>query len=99
MDDEQTTKLPNGTSYESNESNECEDIFNADATLPPSPTKDTSVTEFESIISNPNPLHEMPSSPENERFCKPIIFIRIEYIFRKISLDLIFHFNLFILVR
>lgn len=96
LDDEllndQTTKLPNGT--KSNGSNECEDSFNADATLPPSPTKDnTSLTEFESIISNSSSSHEMPSSPENERFYKTNIFIRTEFIFRKNLLDLIFHLN------
>ncbi|XP_055308645.1 tyrosine-protein phosphatase non-receptor type 61F-like isoform X1 [Sitodiplosis mosellana] len=59
---EQTTKLLNGTS--SNGSNECEDSFNPDATLPPSPTKmsTTSLTEF----NNSNSSLETPSSPEND---------------------------------
>lgn len=60
--EEPTTKLLNGTST-SNGNEECS--FDADATLPPSPTKTphTSLIEF---ISNSS--HEMPSSPENERF-------------------------------
>lgn len=71
-DDEQTTnectKLLNGTS--SNGTNEYDDSFNADATLPPSPTKtsNTSVTE---LIDS----HEVPSSPENDRLTITIIQI------------------------
>lgn len=61
---EQSTKLLNGTS--SNGSNECEDSFNPDATLPPSPTK-TSNTSF-AEFNNSNSSLETPSSPENDRF-------------------------------
>lgn len=62
---EPSTKLLNGTS--SNGSNEYDDNFDPDATLPPSPSKTTitSLTEFTSANSS---SHEMPSSPENERF-------------------------------
>lgn len=62
---EPSTKLLNGTS--SNGSNEYDDNFDPDATLPPSPSKttNTSLTEFTSANSS---SHEMPSSPENERF-------------------------------
>lgn len=61
---EQSTKLLNGIS--SNGTNECEDSFNADATLPPSPTKTSNASYTE--ISNSTSSHEIPSSPENDRF-------------------------------
>lgn len=66
LTNEQSMKLLNGTS--TNGTNEFEENFNADATLPPSPTKTstTSLTE----ISNSHSSHELPSSPENERFLK-----------------------------
>lgn len=78
-DDEQTTnectKLLNGTS--SNGTNEYEDSFNADATLPPSPTK-TSNTSITELIDS----HEVPSSPENDRLTIltfQIVFIRFAF--------------------
>lgn len=73
---EPSTKLLNGTS--SNGSNEYDNNFDADATLPPSPTKTTNTSQTELISANSS-SHEMPSSPENERFYIYYLLILISF--------------------
>lgn len=78
---EPSTRCLNGTS--SNGNNECDNSFDPDATLPPSPSK-TSNASLAELIS-PNSSHDVPSSPENDRFItQELLFDHFKKLFKPI---------------